>query len=198
MKQRQFILGLGVALLLKSSIGYTAPKKTPVENTSVETRATEPGKSINVRVNPLGLLLGAISADVDFKISDKFTIGPTMSYYSASILGTKLSGFGIGARGNYYLTGDAMTDSFILGPQLGMSLFSVSSGNSKASSTGFYVGAIGGYQWVWQNGFNVNLGLGANYYSQAASAKASDGTSISVPGFHGFGPTGELTVGWVF
>lgn len=198
MKRGKMILGFGMALLLYSSIGYATNKKSSLGNTQVETQLSQPTKGINVRVNPLGLLLGAISADVDFKIGDKFTIGPSMSYYSASIFNTKLTGAGIGARGNYYVTGDAMTDSFILGPQLGMSLFSVSSGTSKATATGFYVGAIGGYQWVWENGFNVNLGLGANYYSQAASALANDGTTLSVPGFHGFGPTGELTIGWLF
>lgn len=199
MKHMKAAVYLGVTLALYSQVVYGARKPKSVEATTIEASAEAvPDRSINVRVNPLGLLVGSLSADVDFAISDKFTIGPTLSYYSATLFTTTLSGFGIGARGNWYLSGNAMTDSWILGPQLGMSLFSISSGASKASSTGFYFGGIGGYQWVWKSGFNINLGLGANYYTQAGSAQASDGTTLTVPGFSGIGPTGELTVGWAF
>lgn len=197
MKKEKMFRVVAVLLLFCSVNGYAKPRKPASETPSMETEIKS-DKSVNVRINPLGLLLGVLSGDVDFSISRKFTVGPSLSYYSASLLGTKLTGFGIGARGNYYLSGDAMTDSFILGPNVGMSLFSISSGTASASTVGFYMGGIAGYQWVWQSGFNINLGLGANYYIQSASAKASDGTSLSVPGFHGIGPTGELTIGWAF
>lgn len=185
-----------VSLCLIPSVGYGAARKPA--SVPQTTEAVPLQHTINVRVNPLGLLIGALSGDVDFAVTKKFTIGPSISYYSATIFDTSLTGYGLGARANVYLTGDAMTDSWILGPGLGLSINSVSSGESKASSVGFYVGSILGYQWVWTSGLNINLGLGANYYTQSASAKGSDGIEISVPGYHGLGPTGELTVGWAF
>lgn len=142
--------------------------------------------------------MGAISADVDIRAGQKLTLGPTLSYMSASFLTTKLSGFGIGLRANYYLTGDAMSDSWILGPSAGLAIFSVDSAGDKATSTGVYLGAIVGRQWVFSNGLNINVGLGVNWFSQGSSVKVASGFEVEVPFFHGLAPAGEITLGYAF
>lgn len=187
--------GVAVWLALACFSAHAAPAAPTLQS---EADTEVPSRSVNVRVNPLGLLIGAISADVDIKAGQKLTIGPTLSYMSASFLTTKLSGFGVGVRANYYLSGDAMSDSWIIGPSAGLAIFSVNAGGESASSTGIYVGAIVGRQWVFSNGLNINVGLGMNWYSQGASVKTAGGFEMEVPFFHGIAPAGEITLGYAF
>jgi len=184
---------IGTGLFFFAVTGNAAPAKL-----SNQSQTTLHDRGMNVRVNPLGLLVGTLSGDFDIKVSDRITIGPSLSYFSASMLFTKLTGFGIGARANIYLTGDAMTSSWILGPGIGFSAFSVDTGFEKGSSSGLYLGTVVGYQWVFGNGLNINLGAGANYYTQGSTVVADNGTQIDVPFFHGIAPSGEVTIGYAF
>lgn len=165
--------------------------------TQINQNEVIPDRTINFRVDPLGLLLGTVTGNVDFAITKHITVGPTASYFSASMLGTSLSGFGIGARANIYLSGDAISSGWLVGPSVGYSSFGVSAPGLSGSTGGFYVGAVAGYQWVWKNGLNLDVGLGANYYSQGGSITAQDGSTVlDVPFFHGITPTAEVSLGF--
>ena len=67
-------------------------------------------QSANVRVNPLGLLIGLFNADIDFKVTDTVTVGPQLSYLNWSLGSTSVKAYGIGARANFYLSGPVFTD----------------------------------------------------------------------------------------
>lgn len=155
-------------------------------------------KTFNVRVNPLGLAIGSLSAEGDFRLSDKWTLGPSISHYSADFLFTSLSGWGFGARSNYYLTGNVFEDSWIVGTSVGLSTVSVTLGADKASGVGLFLQSVLGYQWVWTSGLNLQLALGGSWYSQGSELRADNGTVIDVPFYHGIKPAAELTVGYVF
>lgn len=197
----KFIVTAIVALFL-THVALGASKAAPAGAPPTVAVATElPARTMNVRINPLGILVGSLSGDFDFRINEKFTLGPSISYMKASNILTDLSGFGIGLRGNWYLTGDALTDSWYVGPMAGYASLSVSSpflGTESTSRGAFYVGTLVGYQWVWKSGINLNLGLGANFYSGGDSVVASNGVSLDVPYFHGIVPNGELTLGYAF
>jgi hypothetical protein len=167
--------------------------KSPTLSASVST-----SKSLNVRVNPLGLAIGSISAEGDFKINEKWTLGPSLSHFSANFFFTELNGWGFGARSNYYLTGNVFEDSWIVGTSVGLSVVNVRFLTEEASSLGVFVNALLGYQWVWKSGLNMQLALGGSWFSQGSEMQSDSGATIDVPFYHGIKPAAEFTVGYVF
>lgn len=153
---------------------------------------------MNVRVNPLGLAFGIIGAEVDFKVGESMTVGPSLGILSTSLGTTSLNAYQIGARANFYLSGPAISDGWFAAPYASFLPMTIKSGNASASWSSFSAGALFGYQWVWESGFNMDVGLGASYYSTASSVTADDGSSLSVPGFSGILPAFEWSVGYAF
>ncbi|MCB0405150.1 MAG: DUF3575 domain-containing protein [Bdellovibrionales bacterium] len=186
MKRSNLYFVLGVVVMLGVARGYAME--------------SEGGgaKGVNIRVNPLGLVLGSLSGDVDFRVSDKVTLGPSIGYLAANFLFAELTGVGIGVRANYYLTGDAMNTGWYVGPSAGLSIVSVRALGSQGSQAGMYIGSVIGRQWVWENGLNVNLALGASWYSNGDTIRADNGGTISVPFYYGFQPSGEISLGYAF
>jgi hypothetical protein len=155
-------------------------------------------RNVNVRVSPLSLAAGLVSSDVDLAVGKKMTVGPTFSMLKASTLFTELSGFNIGARVNLNLSGDAMTDSWLLGPSVAYTSVKVSALGESASAGKLAVGALVAYQWVWNSGINVNAGLGGSWYSGDDTLTTESGSTISIPFYNGIKPQAELTLGYAF
>ena len=63
----------------------STPKKEKIDWSSA--------KLYNVRVSPLGLLLGQISGTLDFKLRSDLTIGPSLSLFSLTVGDTSISSF---------------------------------------------------------------------------------------------------------
>lgn len=171
-------------------------------------------KSMNVRVNPLAMLIGVVNADIDFGITDGITLGPSLSMLSAKsgVSGTgittsetKISAYSIGARANFYFSGVSFTDGWYFGPSasyLPVSVTETEGTDSYSASMGaFSVSALLGYQWMWET-FNINLGLGAGYYSTSSSVTATTSsgksTTVAVPSFSGVAPSLEFSLGYAF
>lgn len=156
-------------------------------------------KTMNIRVNPLAIVFGVINADADFRVGEKMTIGPSLSFATSSAGTIKATGFGASARMNYYLTGDAISDSWYVSPDVGLLFLSVSDGGANSgSATAFVGGATAGYHWVWGSGFNLMLGFGAGFYTAPKTVVASSGTSLATPSFTGVLPRLDLGIGYAF
>lgn len=156
-------------------------------------------QSTNIRVNPLGLLIGMLNADVDFKVGETFTIGPRLGYFSVKAGEVKASAFAIGARANIYVTGAAFTDGWYVGPSFTYSRVSFKDGTQEGSGGSIAIAAVGGYQWVWPSGFNMNLGLGPQYLTLPDTVKDDDGNSFNVSTLNsGILPAIEFTIGAAF
>lgn len=174
--------------------------------TEVGSSAANTGFNTNVRVSPLSMLVGYINAEVDFGLGENFTLGPSLGYWSLSSGVLKLSATNIGVRGNYYLSGKRISDGWFLGPTL--TYLSVSLKETilgveyTASSSAFAIGAVFGYQWVWESGFNMNLAVGGGYYSTGSTTvltSASGATKTeNTPGISGTVPALEFTLGYAF
>lgn len=163
---------------------------------------------MNLRVNPLGLLLGGIDATLDFKYDENWTIGPKLSYMSfeASRSGSftedfSIKGYSLGARANWFKNG-VYTDGLYVGPDLSYSYVKVSSSDTSGTVTaegqGLYATGLVGYGWFWQN-FNMMLGGGltAGLLGTQVKVKDSNGNETKVSVRSG-GLALEWTVGWTF
>jgi hypothetical protein len=203
-----------VGLASVSALAAPSTAKATAPGQSVGTTAEVSHKemrSTNIRVSPLGIASGAVGLHVDLGVSDSITVGPTASHYTASVgindFETKLSAWEFGVRANFYLGGDRFQSGWVFGPSVSYmpaTLTQTDAGTETASASlsGVTAGALIGYQWVFDGGFNMNLGGGIAYYGIAgdATGQAADGTDVALatPAFSGILPNLELTVGYAF
>jgi hypothetical protein len=162
-------------------------------------------RAINLKVNPVTLLLGFVVADLDFGLSERLTFGPSVAYWNLSVDSAKFKTLGYGAKFNYYLNGPRFTDSFYLqGGYSYLSKFKIESGGSsleykQASSAS----ALLGYQWVFSSGFNICLGIGTAYGfggNATGDSVVVGGDTISLKDLNlkGLSSSGEASIGWAF
>ena len=167
---------------------------TDARAASSSPRATESASPsdgfINLRLSALGLLVGMLNVDVDFKISNEWTLGPSLSFwnydYDTSLYtGDKLrvETLVFGARATWAKNGAYQTGLYV-SPMLKI-VTARATGTSKttgATVTGnargpILIGVVG-YQWFWDN-FNVNIGGGLAVGASSAKVEVSDGTTSS-------------------
>jgi len=154
-------------------------------------------RAANIRVNPLGLLTGTLGGEVDIGIGENFTVGPTASLLSATAGTTSVSAVSFGVRSNFHLSGPRFNDSWFVSPSVLYAPMTISLDGASRSANAFAVGAVAGYQWVWDSGFNINMAGGAAYYASDAEITLDDGTSVAIP-LSGTLPSIEFSLGWAF
>lgn len=169
------------------------------------------GDTYNIRIYPLSLLIGSVSADFDIAVSPYWTVGPSLTYWDFKLdqasgfsSGVHLREFRIGARGNYYTHG-VYTDGIYIGPSLDYSNLHAdvtdSSGTNVSASVGVLsVTALVGYAWFW-NSFNTQLGIGGTLGlgpTHVSVQSASSNSSTDVSAFYGGSLALEWCLGWTF
>lgn len=151
--------------------------------------------STNIRFNPLGMLVGYINANVDFKVGSSWTIGPEVGYLNWDFSDTSVSATKFGVRANFFLGGNAFEDGWYIGP---FAMYVSAEGkdditSDTAKATGTIIGALFGYGWFW-NSFNMMLGLGFQSYNINAEAT----TTVDFDSVNRTGAAFEWTIGWAF
>ncbi len=144
-----------------------------------ETLVPVSGKTMNISVNPLGLVLGSANIQFDYKLAQSFTLGGRLSYAKYSSSTVTATSTGLGAVGIYYFKG-ALLDGFR--GLFGFDYISATGNGASISGTSFSL--LGGYGWFWPGGFNMSLeggirqinlnfsGLGLGSYSGSGAALA--------------------------
>ncbi len=145
---------------------------------------------MNVRVSPLGLLVGYINFDVDFKISNDWAIGPSVTYWrynadSIYFTGNRLTSETrvIGVRGTWAKNGTYRSGLYIspLFQLLSARVVGTSTASGReitASATIPVLTGLIGYQWFWEN-FNMNVGGGFSISTSSTKVDVNDGTTTS-------------------
>ena len=172
-------------LLFVSMIGPSAFAEAEAPAAS---SASSANGSINARISPLGLLIGYINADVDFKLGDQWTLGPTFSYWGFDMTSSaftddkmRVESKSIGARANWYKNG-VFKDSLFFSPifqyvSASATGTSRSSGNTVSASASVPVlSGLVGYHWFGQT-LNMSLGAGLGFGLGSSKVKATDGTT---------------------
>lgn len=171
----QHLTVLCAMTLAFSSPAFAQSKKAPAKKAQAPAAAAatpaagtsssdgDSGRGMNIYVAPLGLIIGAANVAGEFKLSDSFSFGPTLSYasYSSTVGTTKTtaSSFGFGVAASLFTSGKVFEDGWVLTPSI--SYASAKSGNLSASGIG--IAAEYGYGWYWTSGFNMGLGFGIQY-----------------------------------
>lgn len=194
-------------------VSVTSSKKSP---------STEKKKDITglfARINPFALSQDSYNGSVGIGVSDITTLGLMGSYVDSSDELTDFSGYMVGPQLSFHLDGIA-EDGWFIKLVAGYADFSVyvyspilaksSEENdtfaddpyAEAHMAFAFGGGLGGYQWAWTNGIQINLGLGAVY-------NAYDETELTVTNSLGeektytydflpkVMPTGEVSLGYM-
>jgi hypothetical protein len=144
-----------------------------------------------VKTNPLGLAFGNFNATYERVLGSSSSILVKGQYmYKLFGVEVNLAGGGLGYR--YYFTHakKQVPGGFYINPQVTFAFGSVTNDANEtysASTVGF--GAELGYQWVWESGFVLDLGIGPMY----TSAKGEGDDDLS-----GIMPSATLAIGFAF
>lgn len=166
---------------------------------------------LNVRFAPLSLLVGWLNVDLDVRVNDQWTLGPTIGLWRANIednyfVGDKyqLKRNAVGVRANWSQSGSFQT-GFYVSPIVQFVRVEIS-GVSKttanditASASGVTVTGIAGYQWFWDT-FNLSVGGGLILGAQSSDVSVQDGPSsykVASSG-RGTGVAFDFMLGWTF
>ncbi len=161
-------------------------------------------KMANVRLSPVVLIVGAVDAEADIKVSDNLTVGPMITRWSVDVSGDSLGLLGYGVRANWQMNG-AFKDGFYVSPFIKRWSMDITTtdlfGNKLSGDTAFNLfGALVGYQWIWDS-FNVNAGVGYGVASlDNVTLKDSYGNTDTFDA--GSAPIGgmvyDFSIGWAF
>lgn len=126
----------------------------------------------NIKINPLGLIIGSINLGYERAISEKVSLQLNPGYWSGFKVGDdKFKGLRLGLEGRYFLSkSSSAPDGFYVGPYFNSQNLSVKTNGDEDKLSITSIGGQVGNQWVYDSGFvlDLNLGLGAT------STKATD------------------------
>jgi hypothetical protein len=169
-------------ILLMTSLSF-AQNSSEIK-TAVPERADS--NLMQVRIEPVYLLLKELRADFQFKLGEQFTLGPTVGYMSQGdgvYFGNMVANrfyyddrtdrLSLGARADYYFNSFQEHSPYLSAfyrwshsevTSNGNSYNSYSNTKEKGNFDESAAGITGGYQWVWSNLFTLNVGGGASYF----------------------------------
>lgn len=151
----------------------------------------------HAELNLLSYFLGRTSLNLNYKITEKFTVGVYGSYFNPKTLGIDWSGVGFGARSDFYPFATPYTNAWYLALGLGYRMINGSSGPvGTLSASGFEGQLTTGYLWFF-NKISIRLGGGAGVNNYPARVVSSLGSTIVIPE-NGFYFALEGAIGYVF
>ncbi|NND05138.1 MAG: DUF3575 domain-containing protein [Saprospiraceae bacterium] len=135
-----------------------------------------------IKTNPISLAFGNFNATYEHVLNEKSSILGSLSY-QYRLLGVDVNAFGIGGAYRYYFTHakKEVPSGFYVNPRIRLTFGSAAEVNYGA----FQLGGEVGYQWAWDSGFVLDLGIGPNFTSLFGSyediAFDNDGATFILP-----------------
>jgi hypothetical protein len=146
-----------------------------------------------IKTNPLALAFGSFNATFERVVSPSSSI-LISGQYMFRLFGEEvnLGGLGLGYRYFFTHAKKPVPAGFYVTPQGAFSFGKVK--NEDGTSTGansFGIGAEIGYQWVWESGFVLDLGIGPMYRFLSGTGEVEGNTT-------GIWPSATLAIGYAF
>jgi hypothetical protein len=143
-----------------------------------------------IKANPLGLAFGNFNATYEKVLNDKTSV-LVKGNYIYRLFGVDVSSFGLGAAYRFYITNakKPVPAGFYAQGQANFTFGSVDEFNYTAIG----IGAQIGYQWVWDSGFVLDLGIGPAYTILSGETDSFGSSSGG-----GILPSATLAIGYAF
>lgn len=143
-----------------------------------------------IKIGPFGFLFGSYNATYEHQLKDKssFVVG---ARYSGGVPGLDdFTAFGLNAQYRIYFK--QAIESVYLAPNLSFAS-NISSIIDDSSFSNISPGVNLGWQWIWDGGFVLDLGIGARY---RLGLGESDPTGLG--DFDGVRPNFQIQIGYAF
>lgn len=134
-------------------------------------------------VNPFGLLVGSFNGTYEKSLGNQGSFLVSGSFLSWNISGDNITGIGVGGGYRKYLGDEEFSGFFVQGN--GDVAFVKA---PEESITAFGVGGLGGFKWIYNNGFTLELGAGG--YMMFGTLEGYS--------FGGFSPSLALSLGYTW
>ncbi len=160
------VLSLLLVIILAASVSFAQESETTKKNV--------------IKVNPLNLIFGGINISYERVLfpSGALQVGLTFSSAEVTVNTTseRITGIGGSVGYRWYFGGskDAPEGWYAM-PRFQFSSLSDGSGNGINTTS---IGAVAGYQWIWDGGFALDVFLGAQNTSFSTKGDVS-GVSIN-------------------
>jgi hypothetical protein len=117
-----------------------------------------------IKANPLALLFGGANVSYERMISDQSSIIGTVGFQYQSF-GAEVSTYSLKAGYRYYLKNEDKTPpvGLFINPEVSYGFGKYSFFGSELEMNMITAGAQFGHQWIWDNGFALDLGVGLQY-----------------------------------
>jgi hypothetical protein len=164
------------------------------------------GKNINITYNIFSTLIGTLAGSVEYKISKPVSLGVTGAYmfndYVNDDSNTNTGGlkyYSIGAFATFAFNKNVMATGWLIQPTVEYADVSYTDNtqiNPNVDLNGVSIEAPFIYQWMWDSGFNMRLGLGPAYTWLHGSTDSNNPGSSTNGTASGLGLTGMFTLGY--
>ncbi len=146
-----------------------------------------------IKANPLAMAFGNFNGTYEKVLNPKSSVLFSASYMF-KLFDVDINAGGLGAGYRYYITHakQEIPTGFWVMPEASFAFGSIKNSDVKGSFTTLSLGAQIGYQWAWDSGFTLDLGIGPHY--SFVSGEAQDSFSST----SGILPAATLAVGFAF
>lgn len=144
------------------------------------------GRDQAVTANPVGLLFGLANVTYEHSLRRDNSWLAGVSFANFGVVGNSFTAIGAVGAYRFWFDSRRRLNGFYLGPELQVLTvnwnYRVTNTDYNASGVMFGGGGQGGHQWVFNNGFVLNLGASLGYL---AGSVASNVTGAPTLGFGG-------------
>jgi hypothetical protein len=166
-----------------------------------------PSDRLQIETNAVAMLCAEPNLTVNFRVSDRLSLGLSAGYYNTGFLWTEQKSLRANFKINYSLTGQAMRDGLVGALSLGASHEDLTNADFIFADTGDHyeyveqhLGLTLHYQWVFDSGLTVGLGGGMDMKNVVGTVEGLDAEDEET--FHDqatdVAPILILNMGWVF
>lgn len=191
-----------IIFMMVFAIVFAAGIFASVNNDSTDTSVQSPLIENAVSTNVWPWLGSFFNIGYERAIGNSFSLRPRAFFWGLSNLGAKWALFGFGLDAFWHPMGKGLSGWF-LGPRYDIWILSVDDGaGNKGTGTGNLIGAMFGYRWVFEGGFELGIALGGqgflgNIVVNATSGSNSTTTTYAFP-YKGVLPAFDTEIGWAF
>jgi hypothetical protein len=200
---KKLIVLISVMVLIFSAPMFAKSKTTKTAEKSVKKASSSFEKAIKgegvewtdvdqfIATNPLALAFSSLGAHYEFNLDKGSAIAINASVYFWGITGWSTFGLGVGGEYNFYFQEHA-PNGWFAGPGLGFQYLSATYNNTSSGTFGFNINGHGGYRWIWDNGFLVDVTAGLGFTMMSLTIN-----NITMP-YGGIGPMFGASVGYAW